>query len=248
GHCPDPGIPIGSRKEGSQYRIEYRVRYTCEKGLILFGSKERVCQELGGWSGSEPECRNPYTFDTPEEVADNFISSLTETAEATESNRNTSATQKRKIVIKKGGTMNIYFLLDASKSIEEQDFNSTQNVTIKLIEKLKSGTNLKKALTTVYEIMITQEADERRRGLNPPPVSNSTRHVIILLSDGRYNMGGDPAPVINNIKEFLKIKKSGSNPRNEFLAGLEQLSLPRCRPYLPAYRASTALLTTAAYE
>uniref|UniRef100_A0A8C5RGE2 Complement factor B n=1 Tax=Laticauda laticaudata TaxID=8630 RepID=A0A8C5RGE2_LATLA len=264
GHCTNPGIPIGSRKEGNQYRIEYRVRYTCENGLILFGSKERICQELGGWSGSEPECRQPYTFDTPEEVADSFISSLTETAEAFFFTP--AATQKRKIVIKKGGTMNIYFLLDASKSIKEQDFNSTQNVTIKLIEKISSydvspnyaiitfatnsrevfstfhaqstdaawvieqlqnikvsehkikpGTNIKKALTTVYEMMISQEADERRRGLNPPPVSNSTRHVIILLSDGRYNMGGDPAPVINNIKEFLRIKKSGSNSRNEFL-------------------------------
>uniref|UniRef100_A0A670ZR86 Complement factor B n=1 Tax=Pseudonaja textilis TaxID=8673 RepID=A0A670ZR86_PSETE len=233
GHCTNPGIPIGSRKEGKQYRTEYRVQYSCENGLVLFGSKERVCQEFGGWSGSEPECRQPYTFDTPEEVANNFISSLTETAEAAESNRNTSATQKRKIVIKKGGTMNIYFLLDASKSIKAVDFNSTQNVTIKLIEKISSydvspnyavitfatnskevfntfhaqstdaawvieqlknikisehkikpGTNIKKAFTTVYEMMISQEADERRRGLNPPPVSNSTRHVIILLSDG----------------------------------------------------------------
>ncbi|XP_060549344.1 uncharacterized protein LOC117667888 [Pantherophis guttatus] len=266
GHCSNPGIPIGARKEGNQYRIEYRVRYTCERGLILFGSSERICQESGSWSGSEPECRQPYTFDTPEEVANNFISSLTETAEAADASRNISSTQKRKIVIKKGGTMNIYFLLDASKSINEEDFNSTQNATIKLIEKISSydvspnyaiitfathskevlntmqaqstdaawvieqlqnvkvsehkikpGTNIKKALTAVYEMMITQEADEKRRGLIPPPVSNSTRHVIILLSDGRYNMGGDPLPVMKNIKEFLRIKTLGTNSRNEFL-------------------------------
>uniref|UniRef100_A0A098M115 Complement factor B n=1 Tax=Hypsiglena sp. JMG-2014 TaxID=1550645 RepID=A0A098M115_9SAUR len=266
GHCSNPGIPIGGRKEGSQYRIEYRVRYTCEPGLVLFGSSERICQESGSWSGSEPECRQPYTFDTPEEVANNFISSLTETAEASDANRNISSTQKRKIVIKKGGTMNIYFVLDASKSIKEKDFQSTQNVTIKLIEKISSydvspnyaiitfatnsievlstteakstdaawaieqlenvkvsehkvkpGTNINKALKTVYEMMITQEAHERRNGLNPPPVSNSTRHVIILLTDGRYNMGGDPVPVMEDIKEFLRIKKSGSNSRNEFL-------------------------------
>lgn len=57
GHCLNPGIPIGGRKEGSQYRIEYRVSYTCDRGLILFGSSERICQESGSWSGSEPECR-----------------------------------------------------------------------------------------------------------------------------------------------------------------------------------------------
>ncbi|KAG8127650.1 putative Complement factor B protein, partial [Naja naja] len=229
GHCTNPGIPMGSRKQGSRYHIEYRIHYTCDRGLVLYGSKERICQQFGGWSGSEPECR--------------------------------PATQKRKIVIKKGGTMNIYFLLDASKSIKEHDFNSTQNVTIKLIEKISSydvspnyaiitfatgrkelfstthpqstdaawvidqlqkhvvkpGTNIKKALEAVYEMMISQEADERNHGLNPPPVSNSTRHVIILMSDGRYNMGGDPSPVMNDIKEFLKIKKSGSDNRNEFL-------------------------------
>ncbi|KAL7986420.1 hypothetical protein Chor_011586, partial [Crotalus horridus] len=66
-------------------------------------------------------------------------------------------------------------------------------------------------------MMISQEAEEKRLGLNPPPISNSTRHVIILLTDGRYNMGGDPVPVMDDIKEFLKIKKSGSNSRNEFL-------------------------------
>ncbi|XP_070593746.1 complement factor B-like [Erythrolamprus reginae] len=266
GHCSNPGVPIGGRKEGNQYRIEYRVRYTCDPGLVLFGSSERICQESGSWSGSEPECRQPYSFDTPEEVANNFISSLTETAEASDADRNVSSTQKRRIVIKAGGTMNIYFVLDASKSIKKDDFEDTQNVTIKLIEKIsnydvspnyaiitfathskevlstidprstdaasvieliknaqvsdhkiKSGTNINKAFKAVYEMMITQEADERRRGLNPPPISNSTRHVIILLSDGRHNMGGEPGPVLENIKEFLRIKKSGSNSRNEFL-------------------------------
>lgn len=56
-----------------------------------------------------------------------------------------------------------------------------------LDHKVKPGTNIYKALTAVYEMMISQEADERRRGLNPPPVSNSTRHVIILLTDGEEN-------------------------------------------------------------
>ncbi|XP_013909668.1 PREDICTED: complement factor B-like [Thamnophis sirtalis] len=266
GHCLNPGIPLGGRKEGNQYRIEYSVRYTCENGLTLFGSSERICQESGSWSGSEPECRYPYSFDTPEEVANNFISSLTETAEAADANRNISSTQKRKIVIKKGGTMNIYFLLDASKSITAANLNSTKNVTIKLIEKISSydvspnyaiitfatnskevlstmdqhstdsawvieqlqnihvsehkikpGTNIEKALKTVYEMMISQEAEEKNRGLNPAPIVNSTRHVIILLTDGRYNMGGDPMPIMKRIKEFLKIKESGSSSRKEFL-------------------------------
>ncbi|XP_007445478.2 complement factor B-like [Python bivittatus] len=95
---------------------------------------------------------------------------------------------------------------------------------IELMEKVKltdhrqkPGTNINKGLQAVYEMMVSQEADERRRKLIPPPISNSTRHVIILMSDGDYNMGGDPISVIRDIKEFLRIGKSRSNPRNEYL-------------------------------
>ncbi|KAM6472546.1 complement factor B-like isoform 2-T2 [Liasis olivaceus] len=266
GHCLNPGIPIGGRKEGNEYRIEYRVRYRCASSLILVGSSERTCQESGIWSGTEPECRQPFSFDSPQEVASKFISSLTETAEAADANRNVSSTQKRKIVIKKGSTMNIYFILDASRSISKRNFKDTRNATIKLIEKIssydispnygivtfathskevlntmnpnssdaawvielmekvkltdhrqKTGTNINKGLQAVYEMMVSQEADERRRKLIPPPISNSTRHVIILMSDGDYNMGGNPISVIRDIKEFLRIGKSRSNPRNEYL-------------------------------
>uniref|UniRef100_A0A670ZCU5 Sushi domain-containing protein n=1 Tax=Pseudonaja textilis TaxID=8673 RepID=A0A670ZCU5_PSETE len=58
GHCPDPGIPIGTRKYGTEYQPGSTVRYQCSRGLSLIGSKERVCQKSGIWSGSEPECRS----------------------------------------------------------------------------------------------------------------------------------------------------------------------------------------------
>uniref|UniRef100_A0A7N5J8X0 Complement factor B n=1 Tax=Ailuropoda melanoleuca TaxID=9646 RepID=A0A7N5J8X0_AILME len=54
-------------------------------------------------------------------------------------------------------------------------------------------------------------------GLNPTPVTSTTKHVIILLTDGKYNMGGCPAAVIEKIKEFLKIGKSPQNPRDNYL-------------------------------
>ncbi|KAG6920327.1 complement factor B, partial [Chelydra serpentina] len=45
GQCPDPGVPIGAMKDGQHYRVEDRVRYRCGRGLVMFGSKERTCQE-----------------------------------------------------------------------------------------------------------------------------------------------------------------------------------------------------------
>ncbi|KAJ7317374.1 hypothetical protein JRQ81_003536 [Phrynocephalus forsythii] len=264
GHCPNPGIPIGARKSGSQYRIEYQVRYSCDRGLSLVGSKERVCLEKKVWSGSEPECLSQFTFDTPEEVSSKFISSLTEAVESIDAKRNKSATEKRKIKIEKDGLMNIYIVLDASRSIGKQFFQDAQNVSIKLIEKVSSydasprygiitfathaktlvrttdpkssnaawvieqlegmkyeehrqkpGTNIYKGLDAVYTMMIDQQVDELGQGLNPAPVANHTRHVIILLSDGNYNMGGNPIVVIQRIKEFLNIRPR--NRREDYL-------------------------------
>nr|XP_020666807.1 complement factor B [Pogona vitticeps] len=266
GHCPNPGIPIGARKSGVQYRIEYRVRYTCDRGLTLVGSKERVCQESKSWSGAEPECLSPFTFDTPEEVSSKFIASLTEAVETLDADKNNSVLEKRKIKIEKDGLMNIYLVLDASRSIGKPSFKHAQNMSIKLIEKISSydtfprygivtfathakelvrttdansndaawvieqlegmkygdhkkkpGTNIQKGLQAVYNMMISQQAVENEQGLNPAPVATKTRHVIILLSDGNYNMGGNPIVVIRQIREFLNIGHDRRNPREDYL-------------------------------
>lgn len=57
GYCPNPGIPLGTRKVGNHYRLEDRVTYYCNRGLTLRGSQQRTCQEGGSWSGTEPSCQ-----------------------------------------------------------------------------------------------------------------------------------------------------------------------------------------------
>ncbi|ETE62513.1 hypothetical protein L345_11729 [Ophiophagus hannah] len=66
-------------------------------------------------------------------------------------------------------------------------------------------------------MMIMQEMEEKRRGLNPTPVSTTAHHIIILLTDGIYNLGGPPSLVIQQIKEFLNIGRSTENPRDDRL-------------------------------
>ncbi|XP_077186998.1 complement factor B [Paroedura picta] len=266
GHCPNPGIPIGSLKEGRRYRIEDQVRYHCENGLSLMGSKSRVCQESGAWTGTEPECRNPFTYDTPEEVSSQFISSLTEVAESSDPDKVVSDTEKRRIKITPDGSMNIYILLDASQSVGKKNFNEAKDVINKLIEKVSSydvtpnyavvtfatkpkvivstinqqsnnaawvidqleklrhedhalqpGTNMKAGLSSVYEMMVNQQEDEKRKQLDPLPIITTTRHVIILLTDGNFNMGGEPVPVIAQIREFLYIGRDRTVDREDYL-------------------------------
>ncbi|XP_060094689.1 uncharacterized protein LOC132571914 [Heteronotia binoei] len=266
GHCLNPGIPIGARKEGRRYRIEDRVRYHCDNGLALMGSQYRVCQESRAWTGTEPECRSPFTYDTPKEVSSQFISSLTEVAESSDPDKVVSDTEQRKIRITPGGSMNIYIVLDASQSVGKKNFDEAKDVINKLIEKVSSyditpnygvitfatqpkvivstadqhssnaawvidqleklrhedhslqpGTNIKAGLTSVYEMMSNQQEDELRRHLNPLPIITTTRHVILLLTDGNYNMGGDPTPVIGQIREFLNIGRERVEHREDYL-------------------------------
>lgn len=200
-------------------------------------------------------------YDTPAEVAEAFLSSLTETIEGVEAEEGHSPgeQQKRKIVLDPSGSMNIYMVLDGSDSIGAHNFTRAKNclrdfiekvasygvkpryglvtyatvpkvlirvsqerssdadwVTEKLNEisyedhKLKTGTNTRKALQAVYSMMSWE-------GNAPPEGWNRTRHVILLMTDGLHNMGGDPVPVIHEIRDLLDIGRDRKNPREDYL-------------------------------
>nr|XP_010959777.1 complement factor B isoform X3 [Camelus bactrianus] len=261
GYCPNPGIPIGTRKVGSQYRLEDTVTYYCNRGLTLRGSQQRKCQEGGSWSGTEPSCQDSFMYDTPGEVAEAFLSSLTETIEGVdaEDGHIPGEQQKRRIVLDPSGSMNIYLVLDGSDSIGAHNFTGAKNCLRDFIEKvasygvkpkyglvtyatypkvlikvsdakssdadwvteqvnqinyedhkLKAGTNTKKALLEIYNMM--------SREVNTLPETwNRTRHVIILMTDGLHNMGGDPVSAIHDIRDLLDIGRSRKNPREDYL-------------------------------
>uniref|UniRef100_A0AC11EEP5 Complement factor B n=1 Tax=Ovis aries TaxID=9940 RepID=A0AC11EEP5_SHEEP len=261
GYCPNPGIPLGTRKVGSQYRLEDRVTYYCNRGLTLRGSQQRTCQEGGSWSGTEPSCQDSFMYDTPAEVAEAFLSSLTETIEGVdaEDGHSPGEQQKRKIVLDPSGSMNIYLVLDGSDSVGAHNFTGAKNclrdfiekvasygvkpkyglvtyatepkVLIKVFDpksseadwvteqlnrinyadhKLKAGTNTKRALLEVYNMM-------SRDINNLKETWNRTRHVIIIMTDGLHNMGGDPVTVIHDIRYLLDIGRNRKNPREDYL-------------------------------
>ncbi|XP_025718065.1 complement factor B isoform X2 [Callorhinus ursinus] len=252
GYCPNPGTPIGTRKVGSQYRLEDSVTYYCNRGLTLRGSRQRTCQEGGSWSGTEPSCQDSFMYDTPAEVAEAFLSSLTETIEGVdaEDGHSPGEQQKRKIVLDPSGSMNIYLVLDGSDSIGISNFTRAKNCLRDFIEKvasygvkpkyglvtyatipkvwvrvrddnssdadwvtrtlnqisyedhkLKAGTNTKKALQEVYNMMSWP-------GNSPPEGWNRTRHVIILMTDDIYVFGVGPLVNQENINA-LASKKDG---------------------------------------
>ncbi|XP_044162532.1 complement factor B-like [Bufo gargarizans] len=249
GDCPNPGIPPGATKTGTSYMIENKVKYECDKGLQMFGSKERVCMESKRWSGAEPSCRYWYMFDSPKEVAENFASSLYETAESSNLNKADEWTQ-HPIRGRTGYFMNIFIVLDASGSLGKDNFDiakeasevfiekmssfdffprysiisfATEAKTIidlsdddsteayKVIDKLKEfeysehgnkqGTNTRGALAKVYTMLSLQNVSDPENFLK-------TKNVILLITDGNHNMGGDPTVEVKRIREILDIKDS----------------------------------------
>ncbi|KAM6993471.1 complement factor B [Passerculus sandwichensis] len=209
---------------------------------------------------------DPNSFDTPEDAAEAFLASLTQTVEAAEANRTQEATSKRRIRLDGAGALNVFLVLDASRSVNARDYESARDALGELVEKIASfgavprygvltfgseprvvlsptepsasdaaavrerlrgmsleehsqapGTNLAQALRAVYALLVQQERAEELQGLRPAPVTNSTRHVIVIMSDGRANMGGSPVPVVHQIRELLSIGRDPRDPREEFL-------------------------------
>ncbi|XP_076835641.1 complement factor B-like isoform X2 [Brachyhypopomus gauderio] len=237
-HCPDPGTPPGASRTGHIFNIDDTVTYRCNNKLMLLGSKIRVCQDDGQWSGQEPECYAVFTYDTPEEVAEAFSSSLQTTLIMHEE----TGKEGKRIKLEQGGKLDIYIALDASDSIDENDFNEAKSIIKQLIEKIryyqvspnyeiiifatevtrivsiadykrnddekldkvlrdlegfnydakgiKTGTDISKAYGAILESI----SFEKTRN---PKAFNDIHHVIIMFTDGLYNIGGNP---IHNIR------------------------------------------------
>ncbi|XP_069800096.1 complement factor B-like [Dendropsophus ebraccatus] len=256
GYCPNPGIPIGASKVDISYKIESKVTYECGPGLTMYGSKERVCMENKRWSGAEPTCRFPYTYDTPEEVAQTFSASLSETVESSDPDK-VEEDADRTIRVEKDGLMNIFIVIDASKSVGAKNFKTAKDISEVFIDKMasfdfspryavisyasfakpvvqlsdddsakadkvierikkykytehedKQGTNTRAALSEVHNMMSLEHVRNSTKFL-------LTRNVILLMTDGRHNMGGDPTVEVKRIRELLDIRKG--NGREDFL-------------------------------
>ncbi|XP_073454550.1 complement factor B-like isoform X2 [Aquarana catesbeiana] len=253
-HCSDPGVPPGATKAGTSYGLNDKVRYWCQAGLHLIGSKERQCMWNKQWSGAEPFCKDRYMYDTPEKVAESFSYSIAEIIAGSKPVREDR--ESRKLRIRKEDPLNIFIVIDTSKSVGIRDFRTAKDISESFIEKIssydivprfavisyastvktiaslndnlnpeevienlktfrysehddKTGTNTRGALAEVCGMLSLDLVKNKEKFLE-------TRNIILLLTDGKYNMGGDPAVEIQKIRELLYIEK-GQNDREQYL-------------------------------
>ncbi|XP_077017497.1 complement C2 [Tamandua tetradactyla] len=258
GHCPNPGTSVGAVRTGSRFGFGDKVSYRCSSNLVLTGSAERECLATGDWSGTEPICRQPYSYDFPEDVAPALGASLSHMLVATNPNQQKKGNVGRKIQIQRSGYLNLYLLLDASQSVAEKSFKDFKDSACSMVDRIFSfeinvsvaiitfaskpkvilsvlsdnsrdvsevmsilenanykdhengtGTNIYEALNSVYFMMNNQM---QRLGMNTMAWTE-IRHAIILLTDGKSNMGGSPKRAVDDIKEILNINQK----RNDYL-------------------------------
>ncbi|XP_027244611.1 complement C2 isoform X2 [Cricetulus griseus] len=259
GHCPDPGTSVGTVRTGSQFDLGDKVSYRCSSSnLVLTGSAERECQSNGMWSGTEPICRQPYSYDFPEDVASALGISFTSLLGATNPTQKRTENLGRRIQIQRSGRLNLYLLLDASQSVSQKDFEIFKESATLMVDRIfsfeikvsvaiitfasepktilsvlseksrdgmevisslekvcykdhenASGTNIHKALHSVYLMMNNMIA----RFNMGAAAWHEIRHAIILLTDGKSNMGGSPKPAVDNIRSLLDINQN----RNDYL-------------------------------
>ncbi|KAM5145635.1 complement factor B-like [Mantella aurantiaca] len=204
GSCPNPGIPIGATKVGSSYRDEDKVIYRCENGLNMLGSKIRECKKDKTWSGTEPSCRSFYTYDTPEEVAIDFASSLAETIGSLDPDRVEEKTTRR-LQVKTGSPMNIFIVLDASGSIGRKNYNTAKEVAQTFIEKVSTFD-----FTPRYSVISYASEKKTLVSLSESEINTDAEKVIEEIQkfryEGKHNMGGHPVVEVKRIKELLDIR------------------------------------------
>ncbi|CAK7311286.1 Complement C2 [Vulpes lagopus] len=270
GHCPNPGIPVGAVRMGSRFGLGDKVSYRCSSNLVLTGSAERECQSDGVWSGTEPICRQTYSYDFPEDVAPALGASLSHLLGATNPTQKKRENLGRKIQIQRSGHLNLYLLLDASQSVKEEDFHVFKESAILMVDRIFSfeinvsvaiitfaskpkiimsvlndnsrdatevinslnkvnykdhengtGTNTYAALNSVH-IMMNNQMD--RLGMRTA-AWQEIRHAIILLTDGKSNMGGSPKLAVDNIKEILNINQQRSDYLDIYAIGVGKLDV-----------------------
>ncbi|KAJ6653464.1 hypothetical protein lerEdw1_009218 [Lerista edwardsae] len=274
GYCPTLAIPPGAIASGGRNNLGDRVTFRCQSGLDLVGSSQRVCTVEGEWSGAEPSCRAPFSYDRAEDVGAEFRASFTNVlSEVSSSRPDPSETLQgpslgRRLILSKDSFLYVYLLVDASRSVTEANFNIFKECVEIIINRISSfdvpirfsvisyasqpkiivdinndtaedadvvldemerkmkykghgnatGTNIRAALGAVYEMMINHEAFLRERW-------KKIRHAIILLTDGKSNMGGSAKIAVGQIEEFVNVRANRKDYLDIYTFGVGSLDV-----------------------
>lgn len=70
--CGNPGTPQNGRRLGSNFTVGAVVFFRCFDDFDLVGSKFRICQSNGSWSGTQPVCQ-PFNSEYVDQIQYNRL-------------------------------------------------------------------------------------------------------------------------------------------------------------------------------
>ncbi|XP_052555143.1 complement C2 isoform X3 [Tympanuchus pallidicinctus] len=262
--CPAPlSFPHGTvEPRFPTYPSGSVLRFSCDDGFVLRGAAELRCRPGGVWSDAPPVCDDgdPYSFDLPEDISSGLGSSFASILELAGAHADNDMSLGRRIVLSRNESLHVYVLLDASGSVQQDNFELFRQSAVAIVDRLSSfevplrfaivsfaththviistieddasdadeviarleamnfgvhrnatGTNMHGALLEVYHMILFQKERSTRDG--QPNAWRNTRHVVILLTDGRFNVGGHPRDAVAKIEDVLEIRED----REEYL-------------------------------
>lgn len=218
--CMNLGAPLSGYVRYKYTPNRIIARYRCTNGFELIGKKELRCFKRDGeWDGDLPICRNRFSFTPPRVealrllkginelqvtrgndsrvqhkptvlyvIVDNSLSRENETIEATTYFlipvlREVMKTPNTRIGV-------IKFASNATLLLEPTDYIDNVTDVLLQITNIKAGTNVASSLKLVQDVHQHSEG---------------TANIVLLVTDGIFNQGGDPR------QKAEELKNSGFN-------------------------------------
>ncbi|KAM4702423.1 complement factor B-like [Discoglossus pictus] len=157
--CSNPGIPIGGIRTGNYFYPFTSVKYSCSSPYELRGSAERLCLPSGKWSGEVPRCERWIQFDNAEDLEKQLTILDSQIVASGKS------TKDKDLYPMSGKQHNIFFLVDSSKNVGEENFGRSLKFVTKVIQKFSAHKTTVRFCVMTFGSILTMnvKADEEQR-------------------------------------------------------------------------------------
>uniref|UniRef100_W5LW77 Sushi domain-containing protein n=1 Tax=Lepisosteus oculatus TaxID=7918 RepID=W5LW77_LEPOC len=221
--CQNPGVPMGGQRVGRRFEEGDRVRYTCYKSLVLLGSVYRTCLEDGSWSGLEPRCEDPHSYDEPETVAKHLKFS-------------------EEILLNPDKEIHIYFVIKASSSVGTENLKKALLFVDNLSGMVMASSGQVKCslvlfgssaremvpLTSNQVAMEMEDTDNVTDFLEQPGVNTGEALTVVLQSVRRNPTGKQIVILVTDGRVWQRAEAGGLSEKRGTQGQLAGVSVQKC--------------------
>lgn len=135
-YCSPPCIPLGADVSSVEetYPLHTVLEFTCKSGEYFGGSKNRTCMLNKQWSGEPIDCTGASIFD--KDVGFDLLAALKQIPFDNSTQNETDEIIAKSINVGREGGVDVYLLVDVSKSMTGEKFNETNQFVTAFLPEL----------------------------------------------------------------------------------------------------------------